>query len=128
MAAPLRVALVGYGLAGRFFHAPLIAAAADLTVASVVMRDEERRAAARRDITGVQLLDGVGDLWDDAAHHDVAIVATPNAVHATVARAALEAGLHVVVDKPFTARADDARAVVRAAADHSRVLTVFHNR
>src|ERR1700736_49818 len=128
MASPLRVALVGYGLAGRFFHAPFIAASPDFTVASVVTRDPERRAAAAREIPGVQLLDSVGELWTRAGEHDVAVVATPNRMHAAVARAALEAGLHVVVEKPFAARADAARALVQAAVSRDRVLTVYHNR
>ena len=128
MASPLRVALVGYGLAGRFFHAPFIAASPDFTVASVVTRDPERRAAAEREIPGVQLLDSVEELWNRAGEHDVAVVATPNRMHAPVARAALEAGLHVVVEKPFAARADEARALVQAAVSRDRVLTVYHNR
>src|ERR1700730_9191815 len=128
MASPLRVALVGYGLAGRFFHAPFIAASPDFTVASVVTRDPERRAAAEREIPGVQLLDSVEELWNRAGEHDVAVVATPNRMHAPVARAALEAGLHVVVEKPFAARADEARALVQAAQSNGRVLTVYHNR
>jgi scyllo-inositol 2-dehydrogenase (NADP+) len=128
MASPLRVALVGYGLAGRFFHAPFIAASPDFTVASVVTRDPERRAAAEREIPSVQLLDSVEELWNRAGDHDVAVVATPNRMHAPVARAALEAGLHVVVEKPFAARADEARALVQAAVSRDRVLTVYHNR
>jgi scyllo-inositol 2-dehydrogenase (NADP+) len=126
--APLRVALIGYGLAGRFFHAPFIAATPDFAVASVISRDPERRAAAEREIPGVQLLDSAEELWTRAGEHDVAVVATPNQLHATVARAALEAGLHVVVEKPFAAHADEARALVQAAQSRDRVLTVYHNR
>src|ERR1700686_5455063 len=128
MAAPLRVALVGYGLAGRFFHAPLIAATPDFAVASVITRDPERRAAAQQEIAGVQMLDTVDELWTRAGDHDVVVVATPNRMHAAVARAALEAGLHVVVEKPFAAHADEARAIVQLAQSRGRVLTVFHNR
>ena len=128
MPRPLRVGLIGYGLAGRFFHTPLIAATPDFAVASVITSDLERRAAAERDIPGVQLLDTVDELWARAADHDVAVVATPNRMHGTVARAALEAGLDVVVEKPFAAHADDARALVRLAQSRGRVLTVFHNR
>jgi predicted dehydrogenase len=128
MATPLRVALIGYGLAGRVFHAPLIAVAPDLVITSVVTRDPERRAAAERDIPGVRMLDAIDELWDRAGEHDVAVVATPNRLHAEVALAALEAGLHVVVEKPFTAHAADARTIVQAAERLGRVLTVFHNR
>jgi predicted dehydrogenase len=115
MAEPLRVALVGYGLAGRVFHTPLIAAASDLVVTSVVARDPERRAAAEREISGVRLLDDADQLWERAHEHDVAVLATPNRLHASLASAAIDAGLHVVVEKPFAAHADDARRVVEAA-------------
>ncbi|HWW09877.1 MAG TPA: Gfo/Idh/MocA family oxidoreductase [Candidatus Acidoferrales bacterium] len=128
MALPLRVALVGYGLAGRFFHAPLIAATPDFAISSVITRDPERRAAAQQEIAGVQMLDTLDELWARAGDHNVVVVATPNRMHAAVARAALEAGLHVVVEKPFAAHAEDARALVHLAQSRDRVLTVFHNR
>jgi predicted dehydrogenase len=128
MAAPLRVALVGYGLAGRVFHQPLISAAPDLVITSVVTRAAERRAAAERDLPGVRLLDTVVELWDRAGEHDIAVVATPNRLHAEVALNAIEAGLHVVVEKPFAAYSNDARKVVDAASRRGLVLTVFHNR
>jgi len=128
MTAPLRVALIGYGLAGRVFHRPLIGVTPDLVITSVVTSAAERRAAAEDDIPGVRVLDGVDQLWARAGEHDVAVVATPNALHATVARAALEAGLHVVVEKPFAAHAADARRLVDVATRHGRVLTVFQNR
>src|SRR6202011_1876728 len=128
MPTPLRVGLVGYGLAGGFFHAPFIPATPDFAVASVITSDPERRAAAEHEIPGVQLLGSAEELWTRAGEHDVAVVATPNRLHATVARAALEAGLHVVVEKPFAARADEARALVEEARSRGRVLTVYHNR
>jgi len=128
MATALRVALIGYGLAGRVFHAPLISAVPDLVITSVITRAVERRAAAEREVPGVHLLDDVDALWARAGEHDLAVVATPNSLHARLALQALEAGLHVIVDKPFAAHADDARRVVDAAVRHERVLTVFHNR
>jgi scyllo-inositol 2-dehydrogenase (NADP+) len=128
MPASLRVALIGYGLAGRYFHAPLIRVVPELQITSVVTRDPERRAAAQRDLPSAALLDSPEELWERAGDHDIAVVATPNRRHATVALAALESGLHVVVEKPFAARAGDARQVVAGAARLGRVLTVFHNR
>jgi predicted dehydrogenase len=128
MAGSLRVALIGYGLAGRVFHRPLISVAPDLAITSVVTRDAQRRAAAERDIPGVRVFEDVRRLWDSAGEHDVAIVATPNRLHAETALNALESGLHVVVEKPFAARTDDARRIVAAAVQRDRVLTVFHNR
>jgi scyllo-inositol 2-dehydrogenase (NADP+) len=59
---------------------------------------------------------------------DAVVVATPNAQHAELARAALEAGKHVVVDKPFVTRPDDGAALIRLARERGLVLTIFHNR
>jgi scyllo-inositol 2-dehydrogenase (NADP+) len=128
MPETLRVALIGYGLAGRVFHAPLIMAAPDLVLTSVVVRNPTRRAAAEREIPGVRALGSEDQLWDRAQEHDIAVVATPNRLHVPLALAAIDAGLHVVLEKPFAAHADDARRVVEAAQRHGRVLTVFHNR
>jgi predicted dehydrogenase len=110
------------------FHRPLILAARDFVVTSVVTSSAERRAAVQKEIPGARVLDNLDQLWDRAGDHDVAVVATPNSLHASVAISAIEAGLHVVVEKPFTVHADDARKVVAAATRRGRVLTVFHNR
>jgi predicted dehydrogenase len=128
MADPLRVGLIGYGLAGRVFHAPLIAATPALALTTVVARDPERRAAAEREIPDVRLLDTPDELWDRAGEHDIVVLATPNRLHVPFALAAIDASLHVVVEKPFAAHADAARSVVEAAQRRGRVVTVFHNR
>jgi predicted dehydrogenase len=72
-----RVALIGYGLAGEAFHAPLIATAPDLDLAAVVTRDPERRAAASGRYPGVELLDSVEDIskYDRPAHGDLPVLA-----------------------------------------------------
>ena len=99
----LRVGLVGYGLAGEVFHAPLIEAVDGLELAGIATRSRGGWP---------ELLDAI----------DVLVVATPNASHAEYARAGLERGLFVVVDKPLAPSAADARRLV-----HER-LTVFQNR
>ncbi|MEP6494328.1 MAG: Gfo/Idh/MocA family oxidoreductase [bacterium] len=124
----LRVALIGYGLGGATFHAPLISATAGLELAAIVTKDPTRRAQAQRDFPAARLLDGVADVWSAAASYDLAVVASPSGAHASLALRALEAGLNVVVDKPFAATADEARRI--AAAAHARGLLVspFQNR
>ncbi|HEX3762068.1 MAG TPA: Gfo/Idh/MocA family oxidoreductase [Kofleriaceae bacterium] len=125
---PLRVGLLGYGLAGRVFHAPLIAACPDLVLAAVVTRDPERRAAMRAVHPETEPLDTPEQLWARAGSLDVAVVATANRSHAPLARAALQAGLAVVVDKPITPTATEARALIDDARAAGRLLTVFQNR
>lgn len=126
--SPLRVGLLGYGLAGRVFHAPLIAACPDLVLAAVVTRDPERRAALRAVHPGAEALDTPEQLWERAGSLDLVVVATPNRSHVPLARAALRAGLAVVVDKPFAPSAAEARALIDEARACGRRLTVFQNR
>jgi scyllo-inositol 2-dehydrogenase (NADP+) len=126
--AELRVGLIGYGLAGEAFHAPLIAAAAGLRLASVVTSDPERATRAARDHPGVRVLSRAEELFRAATEHDLVVVATPNRFHVPLAEAALEAGLHVVVDKPLATSAARGRRLVEAAARSGLVLAVFHNR
>ncbi|MBA0049603.1 oxidoreductase [Streptomyces sp. AJS327] len=126
---PLRAGLIGYGLAGSVFHAPLIAAAPDLTLDTVVTADPERRAAARA-AHGDQLtvVGGVDELFARADRLDLVVVASPNRTHVTLARRALEAGLSVVVDKPLAGTAAEAYRLASLAEDRGLALSVFHNR
>jgi predicted dehydrogenase len=127
-ATALRVGLVGYGLAGTTFHAPFITTTPGLTLAAVVTRDAERRAQAMRAHPGVRVVDSVDALLAQADALDLVVVASPNRSHGPVARAALDAGLGVVVDKPLTPTADEALALVRHARARRRMLTVYQNR
>jgi predicted dehydrogenase len=125
MPADLRVGIVGYGLAGAVFHAPLVAATPGLRVAAVVTRNPERREDAERDHPGVRVVAEVSQMLEEV---DIAVVATPNRQHVPVARAALDAGVHVVVDKPLAVTASEGRELVEEAHRAGRVLTVFQNR
>jgi predicted dehydrogenase len=124
----LRVGLLGYGLAGRVFHAPLIAATPGLTLAAVVTRDPARRTALHAAHPDAAVLDSAEALWARAASLDLIVIATPNRSHAPLAHAALAAGLPVVVDKPFATSAAAARALVADARARKRLVTVFQNR
>ena len=128
MTAPIRVALLGYGLAGAVFHAPLIAAVEGLELAAIVTRDDERRSLARRDHPDAALLGSPEEVWERAGDLDLVVVAAANRAHVPLARSAIEAGLAVVVDKPLAASADEGRALVREASERRVMLTVFQNR
>ena len=128
MAPPIRVALLGYGLAGAVFHAPLINAVDGLELAAIVTRNDERRSRARREHPGAILLDSAEDVWERSGELELVVVASPNRFHVPLARAAVAAGLAVVVDKPLAARADEARVLVGEARERGELLTVFQNR
>lgn len=117
----MRVSIIGYGLAGSVFHAPLAAATDGLEVATIVTGNPERARQAAADHPGARV---VADP-DEAMDADLVVVATPNDTHAPLAREALSRGAAVVVDKPLALSAEDARALVADAAGR---LTVFQNR
>ncbi|GAA3191675.1 Gfo/Idh/MocA family oxidoreductase [Dactylosporangium siamense] len=124
----LRVGLVGYGTAGAAFHAPLISTTAGLRLSAIVTANPERRRAAAGAYPGAALLGTAEELWESAGEFDVVVVASPNRTHAPLARAALDAGLPVVVDKPLTATAAEGAALVRLAAERGLLLSVYQNR
>jgi scyllo-inositol 2-dehydrogenase (NADP+) len=125
---PLRTGLIGYGLAGSAFHAPLIEAVPGLRLASIVTANPERAARVRSTHPDAAVLPSAGALLDSPDEHDLVVVASPNRFHAQLGVAVLEAGLHLVVDKPLAANAEDARRLAAAARERRLVAAVFHNR
>ena len=123
-ANPVRVGLIGYGYAGKTFHAPLIQATPGLTLSAVASSDAAR---VHRDLAHVDVMAQATQLIA-STDIDLVIIASPNATHASLASAALRAGKHVVVDKPFTLDVTEARALVTQAEQAGRLLSVFHNR
>jgi predicted dehydrogenase len=124
----VRVALVGYGMAGREIHAPLLRETPGLRVTHVVTSNAERAEAARAELPGVTVVPSADDVWDVADRIDLAILASPNTVHFEQAVAAIDSGTALVVDKPLATDAGQARGVVDLAAERGVPLTVFQNR
>ncbi|MFI1000744.1 Gfo/Idh/MocA family oxidoreductase [Streptomyces galbus] len=127
-ATPLRVGLIGYGLAGSVFHAPLIAATDGLVLDTVVTSNPERQEQARSAYPDVRVAETAEDLLDRADDLDLVVVASPNKTHVPLATAALKAGLPVVVDKPVAGTAAEARALAALAEERGLLLSVFQNR
>ena len=124
MDAPLQLALVGYGAAGRLFHAPLIQHTCGVALHTVV---SSRRDDLRHQFTDVCIRDTLEQALDDPGV-DAVVIATPNALHAPMAAQALEAGKHVLVDKPFALDSGQARELLQLAEERQRICTVFQNR
>ncbi|MBE3001920.1 Gfo/Idh/MocA family oxidoreductase [Nocardiopsis sp. HNM0947] len=124
----LHVALLGYGKGGEVFHAPLIDAVPGLRLSAVVTGDPERQKAVHERYPDTTVYTSADELWAHADRYEIAVVSTPNDTHAPLARAALEAGMAVVVDKPFALTAEEARELTALAEGLEQVLTVFHNR
>jgi predicted dehydrogenase len=124
MSDEVRVGLVGYGTAGRVFHAPVIQSVPGLRLAKVVER-RSRESSAR--YPGVEVVADAAALFA-SPEIELVVVATPNDSHAELARAALEAGKHVVVDKPFALASAEADRLVETARERGRIVTAFQNR
>src|SRR5579871_2674577 len=123
MSAPVRIGLAGYGLGGRYFHAPLIASADNCEFLGVVTTSPERRGQLAGDF-GLPAFDDLAALAGAGA----VAISTPAATHVTLTQQALRLGLAVVCDKPFAPDAEQARATVQLAEQLEVPLTVYQNR
>ncbi|WP_163513628.1 Gfo/Idh/MocA family oxidoreductase [Fodinicola acaciae] len=123
-----RVGLIGFGLAGSVFHAPLISATPGLELTAVVTGNPERADRACRDYHDVEIVRTAEELFSRPDRLDLVVIASPNGSHATLGMAALEAGLPVVIDKPMATTPQAARELVTAATERGLLLTVFQNR
>jgi predicted dehydrogenase len=122
----VRFGLVGYGLGGRVFHAPLLASAPGIEFMGVVTRSEDRRAELAKDHPGVPAYDTLEDLA--AAGAQAVAISTPMGTHAGLAREAIRLRLAAVVDKPFTPDGATASEIATLAADEGVLLSVYQNR
>jgi predicted dehydrogenase len=125
--APLRAGIIGFGLAGRVFHAPFLATNPAFTIAAIATSDAERGAQAAAAHPGAQIM-STDALLAQAGDLDLVVLASPPHVHREQAVAALVAGAAVVIDKPFVPTVADAEAIIAAADAAGLPLTVFQNR
>ncbi|MGX9374691.1 Gfo/Idh/MocA family protein [Pantoea ananatis] len=132
VSGPVRTALVGFGIAGSVFHAPLISHNADYRLEVIVSQDPQRVAAAQQRYPQARIVPDWPSLLQLIDSGEVAldlvVLATPPAQHRDQALAAIRRGLHLVVDKPFAPDAAAAEAMIAAARQANTRLTVFHNR
>lgn len=123
---PLRVGVVGYGAGGRLFHTPFIEAADGVELAGVVARAPARVAEARADWPGVEVFGSLAEMLDSDV--DAVTITTPPGTHFDLAKEAIDAGVHVVVDKPFVPSSAEARELIDLATKAGVLLSVYQNR
>ena len=121
----MRAGIVGYGLAGRYFHGPTLVSAG-FEVAAICARSLEKKALAHQDFPSAILVTSIEELVDEDL--DLIVVASTNEVHAQHARSAIEAGIATVVDKPMGRNYYETLELFETADLHSVALTVFFNR
>ena len=126
MREPVRIGVVGYGLGGRAFHAPLIVSAPECSLVGVVTTNSDRRAQLAADHPGVAALDDLEALVDAGA--EAVTISSTTGTHSELTDAALDLGLHVVCDKPLAVDAAHAAASIGRAQTRGRLLTAYQNR
>ena len=124
MTNPINVGLIGFGLAGQVFHAPLIHANPNLRLSHILQR---RGDEAQKRYPEANIVRDLESLLRESSVHLI-VVATPNISHLEIAAQSLQAGKHVVVDKPFTNTSADADELIAMSKKVGRVLSVFQNR
>lgn len=120
----IEVGLIGFGLAGRCFHAPVIRAVDGLRLSTILERTGDSASHTFPDVRIVRTLDELLAV----ASLRLMVIATPNQTHFSIAKRCLEAGRHVVVDKPFTTTVAEALELLALAKARGLLLTVYHNR
>lgn len=123
----INVGLLGYGMAGRIFHAPFIANVPGLALKKIRANRPESVALANQRYPEVEVVSSEEDILNDESI-DLVVVATASPSHYKMAKAALQAGKHVLVDKPFTVTSAEADELIALAEDKNKVLTVYQNR
>ena len=124
MGQEIGVAVIGFGLAGQVFHAPFVSAVPGLRLEAIVQRKGDQAAKA---YPSARILRTVDEALRDPAIQMV-VVGTPNETHFALAKMALQAGKHVVIDKPFATTSKEALELKDLAERQSVVLAPFHNR
>jgi scyllo-inositol 2-dehydrogenase (NADP+) len=124
MSGDIGVAVIGFGLAGQVFHAPFVSAVPGLKLEAIVQRKGDEAAKA---YPSVRILRSVEEALQDGAVQLI-VVGTPNETHFALAKQALLAGKHVVIDKPFAATSAEAKELKELAEKQGVVMAPFHNR
>lgn len=120
----LNVAICSYGMSSKVFHAPLIAAEAQLNLHTILQRSSE---SALADYPDVKIAKTFEDILGNP-DIDLVVVNTPNELHYSMTKAALLASKHVVTEKPFTLSMDEGKELIELAQQQGKTLAVFHNK
>jgi predicted dehydrogenase len=120
----LRVGLVGFGMAGRVFHGPLLSSVEGIELAAVMERSSNHAAERYPGITTYRSLDEM--LGDGSLN--LFVVATPSATHYELARKVLEAGKNLLVDKPIAVQSAQIAELIKLAREKNLMLAPFQNR
>ncbi|WP_028402799.1 oxidoreductase [Ectobacillus panaciterrae] len=120
----IKVGLVGYGLSGATFHAPLLSVLEEFEIAKVVSSKKEN---VQQDLGDVEVVSSLEEVLEDAAI-DLVVITTPSGLHYEMAKQSLMSGKHVVLEKPMVVETWEAEELIRIAEEKKLLLSVYHNR
>ncbi|MBU3099861.1 MULTISPECIES: Gfo/Idh/MocA family oxidoreductase [Clostridium] len=123
----INVGLVGYGMAGKVFHAPIITTTSGLNLYKVYTTNEVAIKSLKESYSNVLISSNINELLNDP-NIELVVIAVPNSLHYELAKKALENNKHVVVEKPFTVTTDEADKLIDLAKQNGKILTVHQNR
>lgn len=121
------VGLIGYGMGGKLFHAPILTSVAGLNLVKIRETKTPNIKDASEKYPKAQIVASSSDILEDKAV-DLVVITSPNHTHFSIAKEALNAGKHVVVDKPFTVSSREADELIALAKKQDRILSVYQNR
>lgn len=127
MSGPHNVAVIGYGLSAKVFHIPFIQAVPAFKLYGIVQRSPKPDNDASKDFPGAKIFSRVEDVYADPDVHVVVVTSIPE-THFPMAKAALEAGKHVIVEKPFVPTSAEAQQLVDLVKKSGKLLSVYQNR
>jgi scyllo-inositol 2-dehydrogenase (NADP+) len=124
MTQPIKTGLIGFGTGGEFFHAPFVDTLPEFELTAVLERTKDK---SKEHYPKAKIVRSTEELLSIPGL-ELVVITTPNETHYDLARQSLEAGKHVVLDKPFTVESEEATDLIELAKKKNRVLTVYHNR
>lgn len=123
----IKIGMAGYGKGGRIYNAPIISSIEGFKISKIMTTDPLNTAAAKEDFPDAHIVTKLDEITGDPAI-DLVVITAPNHLHKKLAKKALTAGKHVVVEKPFTPTVKEAEELIRLAKKNNLILTVNHNR
>lgn len=127
MSQVINVGLIGYGLSGRAFHAPIVTSVEGFNLVKIRETKEENIRIIKEIHPTTEIVNDSIEIINDK-NIDLVIVTSPNVTHYSLTREVLMAGKHVVVEKPFTVTSEEADELIEVAKKQNKILTVYHNR
>ncbi|MDF2698640.1 MAG: oxidoreductase domain protein [Haloplasmataceae bacterium] len=123
----INTAIIGFGLSGKVFHAPIISSMESFNLSKIYTRNQESISYISNNYVNTKIVNDVDEIMNDL-EIELVIISTPNEFHYEYAKIALESGKHVIVEKPFTIITKEADDLINLANKVEKVLTVFQNR